>query len=81
MPSTQFKGRLVASELLQGIGKVVDFGDDVGSSNVVKLCGNFLIASSIESIGARITIMDYNSNNSNNIHDNSSKSILICYFF
>jgi len=29
---------------------IFDFGEDVGAANVVKLCGNFLIAASIESI-------------------------------
>ena len=33
-----------ASILLASGGNVVDLGDDVGAANVVKLCGNFLIA-------------------------------------
>ncbi len=37
-------GRKVAAELLTTGGNIVDMGDDVGASNVVKLCGNFLIA-------------------------------------
>lgn len=37
-------GRQIATDLLQSLGKVVDFGRDVGAANVVKLCGNFLIA-------------------------------------
>lgn len=34
----------VATSLLSEMGRVVDYGADVGASNVVKLCGNFLIA-------------------------------------
>lgn len=36
--------RQTASELLSSLGNIVDMGDDVGAANVVKLCGNFLIA-------------------------------------
>jgi hypothetical protein len=35
------------AELLGPLGNVVDMGDDVGAANVVKLCGNFLIAVSV----------------------------------
>jgi 3-hydroxyisobutyrate dehydrogenase-like beta-hydroxyacid dehydrogenase len=38
------KGRTVASDLLKPLGNVVDYGKDVGAANVVKLCGNFMIA-------------------------------------
>lgn len=31
-------------------GKIVDFGEASGAANAVKLCGNFLIASAIESV-------------------------------
>ena len=37
-------GRELAGSLLSSIGNIVDMGDDVGAANVVKLCGNFLIA-------------------------------------
>ena len=40
-------GREVAQRLLSTKGTVVDMGDDVGAANVVKLCGNFLIAVSL----------------------------------
>ncbi len=44
MVSGDAKGREVAEKILHPLGNVVDYGDDVGSANVVKLCGNFLIA-------------------------------------
>ena len=36
--------RARAAALLSSGGNVVDLGDDVGAANIVKLCGNFLIA-------------------------------------
>lgn len=40
--------------------QIVDYGDDTGSANVVKLCGNFLIASSIESIAEAVALSEKN---------------------
>lgn len=37
---------------------MIDFGDDVGSANIVKLSGNFLIASTIESISEATTLAE-----------------------
>lgn len=53
-------GRQIATDLLQSLGKVVDFGRDVGAANVVKLCGNFLIACSIESIAETMAFAEKN---------------------
>ena len=36
--------RSKAASLLSCGGNIVDMGDDVGAANIVKLCGNFLIA-------------------------------------
>jgi 3-hydroxyisobutyrate dehydrogenase-like beta-hydroxyacid dehydrogenase len=44
MIAGETNGKILATDLLSSMGNVVDFGDDVGASNVVKLCGNFLIA-------------------------------------
>jgi 3-hydroxyisobutyrate dehydrogenase-like beta-hydroxyacid dehydrogenase len=44
MQAGEAEGRKEAARLLGSSGRVVDFGDDAGASNVVKLCGNFLIA-------------------------------------
>lgn len=38
------KGRKIACELLESAGNCVDMGDDPGAANIVKLCGNFMIA-------------------------------------
>lgn len=37
-------GRRLAQDILTPLGNVVDYGADVGAANIVKLCGNFLIA-------------------------------------
>jgi len=58
MVSGDSKGRQIAHELLSNLGKTVDYGDDVGAGNVVKLCGNFLIASSIESIAESMVLAE-----------------------
>jgi 3-hydroxyisobutyrate dehydrogenase-like beta-hydroxyacid dehydrogenase len=52
------KGRKIAQELLYSSGNCVDYGNDTGASNVVKLCGNFLIASSIESIAEAMALAE-----------------------
>ena len=44
------QGREMATSILSKQGNCIDYGDDIGAANVVKLCGNFLIAASIESI-------------------------------
>ncbi len=46
---------------LDAIGQAVfDFGTDPGAANVVKLAGNFLIASAMESIAEALTIAERN---------------------
>lgn len=38
------EGRNVALDVLKGFGRLEDLGDEISAANVVKLCGNFLIA-------------------------------------
>ena len=40
--------------------KVYNFGPDCGNGNVVKLCGNFLIASTIESLSESLALAENN---------------------
>lgn len=58
MISGESAGRKIAHEILSKLGNTVDYGDDVGAANVVKLCGNFLIASSIESISECLVLAE-----------------------
>jgi len=37
-----------------------DFGDDAGAANVVKLCGNFLVASTVEALAEMLTLAEKN---------------------
>lgn len=52
------RGREVASAILSKQGNCIDYGDDIGAANVVKLCGNFLIAASIESISEAMALSE-----------------------
>ncbi len=52
------KGR---SRFFAAIGQgIFDYGDDPGAANVVKLCGNFMIAATIESIAELLTLAENN---------------------
>jgi 3-hydroxyisobutyrate dehydrogenase-like beta-hydroxyacid dehydrogenase len=44
MLSGHVEGKSVATKFLSKVGKIEDFGEETGAANVVKLCGNFLIA-------------------------------------
>jgi 3-hydroxyisobutyrate dehydrogenase-like beta-hydroxyacid dehydrogenase len=47
--------------ILQGIGQgIIDFGEDPGAANVAKLCGNFLIASTVEALAEMLTLAEKN---------------------
>lgn len=45
----------IQSAISQGL---FDFGEDVGAANVVKLCGNFLVAASIETLAEMLTLAE-----------------------
>jgi 3-hydroxyisobutyrate dehydrogenase-like beta-hydroxyacid dehydrogenase len=54
-------GRERVKPLLAEIGqRTVEFGEDPGAANVVKLCGNFLLASSIEMMAEAWTLAEKN---------------------
>lgn len=45
--------------ILTAIGQgIFDFGEDAGAANVVKLCGNFLVAASIETLAEMLTLAE-----------------------
>lgn len=51
----------VAKKILQTTcSGIYEFGEDPGAANVVKLCGNFMIASAIESIGESLALAENN---------------------
>src|SRR6266699_3623341 len=58
-------GSQLAKERVQPVLKamgqgIFDFGDDPGAANVVKLCGNFLIASAMEAMAEALTLAEKN---------------------
>ena len=57
---------------------VFDFGEGVASANVVKLCGNFLIASAIESLAESLTLAEKNGVDKKAVADMLGKTILAC---
>eukprot|EP01035_Chromulina_nebulosa_P019027 gene19027-24847_t len=81
MLSGSERGKSVATEVLKSIGNVVDFGDDVGSSNVVKLCGNFLIASTIESLGEAMALAEKHNVDRKKVMDLLSSTIFNCLIY
>lgn len=56
-PRARSRARPVLHAMSQG---VFDFGDDAGKANVVKLCGNFLIATIIEALSETLTMAQKN---------------------
>lgn len=75
-------GRSTASALLSTIGSsVVDMGEDVGAANVVKLCGNFLIASSIEAIGEAMVLSEKNGVDREKVMGILSSTIFDCLIY
>lgn len=65
--------------LLSAIGQgTFDFGDDPGAANVVKLCGNFLIASAIEALSESFTLARKNGIDPKSVADLFGKTFLAC---
>lgn len=60
MVSGSERGKEEALRYLTLMGRVEDYGEDAGAANVVKLCGNFLISSSIEAIGEAMALAEKN---------------------
>jgi 3-hydroxyisobutyrate dehydrogenase-like beta-hydroxyacid dehydrogenase len=47
--------------ILEKIGQgIFDFGDDSGAANVVKLCGNFIVASTVEALAEMMVLAEKN---------------------
>ena len=61
--------------------KVYDFGDDVAAANVVKLCGNFLIAAAIESMSESFTLAERNGVDRNQLKGLLTDTIFDCLIY
>lgn len=75
------EGRAIATKLLASAGKVIDYGPDPGASNVVKLCGNFLIASSIEAISESMALAEKHGVDRIAVMNMLSSSIFDCLIY
>lgn len=75
------EGKRIASDLLSSAGKVIDYGTDVGASNVVKLCGNFLIAASIEAISESMALAEKHGVDRKDVMTMLSSSIFDCLIY
>lgn len=65
--------------LLAAIGQgQFDFGDDPGAASIVKLCGNFLIASAIESMSEALILAQKNGIDPSKVADMLGKTIFAC---
>lgn len=65
--------------ILKGIGQgVFDFGEKAGAANVVKLCGNFLIASAIEAIGESLVLAEKNGVDPKDVAEMLGKTLFAC---
>jgi 3-hydroxyisobutyrate dehydrogenase-like beta-hydroxyacid dehydrogenase len=65
--------------LLEAIGQgIFDFGEDAGAANVVKLCGNFMIAAAIETISESLALAEKNGIDKNAVADLFGKTLFAC---
>jgi len=60
---------------------VFEFGEDPGAGNVVKLCGNFLIAAAIESISESLTLAEKNGVDRVKVMEMMSSTIFDCLIY
>jgi 3-hydroxyisobutyrate dehydrogenase-like beta-hydroxyacid dehydrogenase len=73
------RGKQRVQPILAAISQgIFDFGEEIASANVVKLCGNFLIASAIESLAESLTLAEKNGVDKMAVADMLGKSILAC---
>jgi 3-hydroxyisobutyrate dehydrogenase-like beta-hydroxyacid dehydrogenase len=68
-----------AMPLLQAISQgIFDFGEEPAAANVVKLCGNFLIASAIESLAEAIVLAEKNGVPGAQLAEMMGKTLFAC---
>lgn len=58
-----------------------EFGPDAGAANVVKLCGNFMIAAAIESMAEALSLADKNDVDRCKVMDMLSETIFNCLIY
>jgi 3-hydroxyisobutyrate dehydrogenase-like beta-hydroxyacid dehydrogenase len=65
--------------IIASIGQgTFDFGDDAGAANIVKLCGNFLIASAIESLAEAFGLAQKNGIDPKSVAEMFGSTLFAC---
>ena len=65
--------------VLEAIGQgVFDFGEEVGAANIVKICGNFMIASAIEMISESLVLAQKNGLGRREVAEFFAKTLFSC---
>jgi 3-hydroxyisobutyrate dehydrogenase-like beta-hydroxyacid dehydrogenase len=73
------KAKARVAPILKAVGQgTFDFGEDPGAGNVVKLCGNFLIASAIEALAEGLIFAEKNGVPSAQLADMLGKTFFAC---
>ncbi len=72
------RARPVLDALSQGVH---DFGDDPGSANVVKLCGNFLLGAAIEAMAEAFTLAQKHGVPRRQVHEFFSRTLFDCFVY
>ena len=68
--------------ILAAIGQeIFDFGEGAGTANVVKLCGNFLIASAIEAMAESFALAEKNGANKHAVAEMLGKTFFACQVY
>jgi len=71
------KGRV--RSVLEAMGQgIYDFGSNPAAANVVKLAGNFLIASAIEAMAEAFSLAEKNGTDPNQVHQLLSQTLFAC---
>ena len=70
-----------ATPVLQTTCAVWNFGTDPGAGNVVKLCGNFLIAATIEAMSETLALAENNGVDRNAVKDMLTSTIFDCLIY
>ncbi len=65
--------------LLASVGqRTFDFGEDAGAANVVKLCGNFMIAAALETMGEVFALAEKNGVDPESVADMLGATLFAC---
>jgi len=75
--SDNAKGRVKPMLAMMGQGRF-DFGADPGAANVVKLCGNFLIAAATEALGEALALAEKNSLDRTQVCEMLTETLFAC---